>query len=481
MNFKMIASTLRKLLFVEGLLMLVPTVVAFIYKESVVPFLVVAVPLIIIGSIKNPANLDKTIYGKEGLFIVAMVWILWSLFGALPYVISGAIPNYVDAFFETVSGFTTTGSSILTDVESLPHGILFWRSFAHFIGGMGVLVFVLAIIPLAEDRSMYIMKAEMPGPSVDKLVPKTKETAKILYLIYVALTALLVILLLAGGMPLFDSLIHAFGTAGTGGFSIKAVSIAAYNSPYIEGVITAFMLIFGINFNVFYLLLIGKFSRALRNTELWFYLGTFVIATLIITVNIKSGYAANADATRDAAFQVASVMSTTGYSTADFSLWPGLSQSILMLLMIGGACAGSTAGGFKLIRIVLLGKILRQDIKKIIRPRVVSKLRLDGKIVEDDAIMGIKNYTLFYIAVIIVTFIIMSFDGFDITTTISSVLTCLNNIGPGFGSIIGPAGSFAPMSAISKIVLSLVMLMGRLEIFPILILLLPSTWSKKTL
>ncbi|MBQ0025897.1 MAG: TrkH family potassium uptake protein, partial [Lachnospiraceae bacterium] len=426
MNFKMIASTLRRLLFVEGLLMLVPTVVALIYKESVFPFLVVAVPLIIIGSIKNPTNLDKTIYGKEGLFIVAAVWVLWSLFGALPYVISGAIPSYVDAVFETVSGFTTTGSSILTDVESLPHGILFWRSFAHFIGGMGVLVFVLAIIPLAENRSMYIMKAEMPGPSVDKLVPKTKETAKILYLIYVALTALLVVLLLAGGMPLFDSLIHAFGTAGTGGFSIKSASIAAYNSPYIESVITAFMLIFGINFNVFYLLLIGKFSRALRNTELWFYLGTFVVATLIITVNIKSGYAANADATRDAAFQVASVMSTTGYSTADFSLWPGLSQSILMLLMIGGACAGSTAGGFKLIRVILLGKILRQDVKKVIRPRVVSKLRLDGKIVEDDAIMGIKNYTLFYIAVIVITYIILSFDGFDITTTVSSVLTCLN-------------------------------------------------------
>jgi len=482
MNVKMIVRTLRKLLMIEGLIMFIPLIVALIYGENILPFLIPAVVLTLIGFIGNKSEkIDQTIYGKDGIIIVGLVWLLWSLFGALPFVISGEIPNYIDAFFEMVSGFTTTGGSICTNVEALSHGALFWRSFSHLIGGIGVLVFVLAVVPLAEGRSMFLMKAEMPGPSVDKLVPKTKKTALILCTIYLALTAILIVFLWAGGMPLFDSLIHAFGTAGTGGFSMKAASIGAYQSAYFEIVITVFMALFGVNFTIYYLLLTKKISRALHNTELWTYIGVFVVASLVIAFNILNMTSGFGEALRQSTFQVSSIMTTTGYSSTDFALWPNLSQGIILLLMMMGACAGSTGGGFKVIRVVLLGKILRHDLNTAVHPRRISTIRLDGAPVDDEVISGVKTYTLMYLAIMVVGSIVVAFDGFDITTTLSSVISCLNNIGPALGNVAGPMGSFAGFSWLSKLVLSLCMLMGRLEIFPILMILKPSLWRKKSL
>ena len=430
MNRKMIWNILLKLLVVEGILMLVPMVVALIYGESSwTSFAVVAAVLIIGGLVfshKRPEN--QTIYAKEGLFIVGIVWILWSVFGAMPFVLSGAIPNPADAFFETVSGFTTTGATALPEVESLPRGILFWRSFTHWIGGMGVLVFVLALLPLANDRSMYLMRAEVPGPTVGKLVPKTMSTAKILYSIYIVMTIVMVVLLVVGGMPLYDSIVHAFGTAGTGGFSIKNISIAAYNSAYIDGVITVFMILFGTNFNLFYLILIGKAVHAFKSEELWTYLGVIGASTLMIMVNISHMYPSILTAFRHAVFQVASIITTTGYATTDFGRWPYFSQAILLLLMVLGACAGSTAGGIKIARLVLIVKSVRRELKRMVKPRSVSVIKMDGKVVEEDTIRGLYTYMLFYACIMFVSVFLVAINGFDLTTTITAVMTCINNV-----------------------------------------------------
>ena len=483
MNRRMVFEILRKLLLVEGILLLLPMLIALSYREaSWWTFLAVAAVLMLIGGInlhKKPK--DRNIYTKDGLLIVGLAWVLWSLFGALPFVLSGAIPNYVDAVFETVSGFTTTGSTILTDIESLPKGILFWRSFTHWIGGMGVLVFVMAILPLASERNMYIMRAEVPGPTVGKLVPKANETAKILYAIYIGLTLLEVVLLLIGGMSFFDSVCHAMATAGTGGFSTMNASVGAYNSAYIEIVITVFMVLFGVNFNVYYLILLRRFKAVFKNEELLVYLGIFAAATLVIAVNISGLYDGFGDALRQSGFTVSSVMSTTGFGVTDYLKWPMLSQHILMILMFFGACAGSTGGGIKIIRLLLIFKIIKRDLRKIARPRLVSCVRVDGTVVEEDTLKGIYTYMLVFITILTLSTAVVAFDGHDIATTFSSVVTCINNVGPGMGVINGPVGNFSSFSVLTKLVLTVDMLIGRLEIFPILMLFMPSLWRKKTL
>lgn len=461
--------------------MLLPAAVSLIYLEynCLWGFLISAALAFVIGSILalvcRPKN--QVIYAKEGLAIVAIVWLCMSAIGALPFVISGEIPHFADAFFETVSGFTTTGASILTDVESMSHGLLFWRSFTHWVGGMGVLVFVMALIPNLSDRSIHIMRAEMPGPIVGKLVPKVKDTAKILYLIYIVMTAVEVVFLLAGGMPLFDSLLHAFGTAGTGGFGIKADSIASY-SPYLQWVIAIFMLIFGINFNLFYLALIRRFRSVFRSTELWAYLGIVAVSIAVITANILSLCSSFSEALRLSAFQVSSIITTTGYATTNFDLWPGLSKTVLFILMFIGGCAGSTAGGIKVSRIVMMVKLVFNELRFMVRPRSVNTVHFEGKTVDEQTQRSVANYFLIYILCYFAIFILICFEPFGFESNFTAVAACFNNVGPGFG-VVGPAGSFADYSAFSKVVLSFAMLLGRLEIFPLIIALTPRTWMRK--
>ena len=480
MNRLMAFNTIGRIIRAEAALLLLPAAVSLIYKEDCFwGFLISAALALMIGSVLTlvcrPKN--QVIYAKEGFAIVAIVWLGMSAIGALPFVISGEIPHFADAFFETVSGFTTTGASILTDVESMSHGLLFWRSFTHWVGGMGVLVFVMALIPNLSDRSIHIMRAEMPGPTVGKLVPKVKDTAKILYLIYIVMTAVEVVFLLAGGMPLFDSILHAFGTAGTGGFGIKADSIAGY-SPYLQWVIAIFMLIFGINFNLFYLALIRRFRSIFRSTELWAYFGIVAISIAVITANIFSMCSSFSEALRLSTFQVSSVITTTGYATADFNLWPGLSKTILFVLMFIGGCAGSTAGGIKVSRIVMMVKMAFNEIRFMVRPRSVNTVHFEGKTVDEQTQKSVANYFLIYILCYFAIFILICFEPFGFESNFTAVAACFNNIGPGFG-VVGPAGSFADYSAFSKYVLSFAMLLGRLEIFPLIIALTPRTWMRK--
>ena len=480
MNYRMIFYIIGFILSLEAGLMLLPAGVAVLYGEwnTLLSFLVVMAVCLAIGlplSIKRPKN--SVIYAREGFVVVGLSWILLSLFGALPFWVSREIPSFIDCFFETVSGFTTTGSSILTDVEALPYALLFWRSFTHWIGGMGVLVFVMAIIPLAGSRSMHLMRAEIPGPSVGKLVPRIKSTAKLLYGIYIAMTVIEVVFLLFGGMNLFDSLIHAFGTAGTGGFSSKTASVGYYDSAYIDWVITIFMLLFSINFNLFYFLLIGKIGQLLRNQELRWFLGIVAVATGIITFNILPAYNGLGESVRHAAFQVASIISTTGYATADFACWPELSRSILLLLMVIGACAGSTGGGIKISRLLILFKGMFQQIRHMNHPRRVEVVKLEGKPVEKTTFDAANTFLVTYFVAICLATLLISVDGFDFESTLTAVLTCINNVGPGLG-MVGPTGSFAAFSGFSKVVLSLTMLLGRLEIFPLIMLFSPSVWRR---
>lgn len=481
MNRRMVIYTIGQLIGVEAAVMMLPLCVSLIYGEgSWKAFLTtigIAIVLSALGLLLSRPK-SHVIYAKEGFATVALAWIIMSGIGALPFVISGEIPNYIDAFFETVSGFTTTGSSIVRDVEALSHGILFWRSFTHWLGGMGVLVFVMAILPSSSDRSIHLMRAEVPGPVVGKLVPKIKETAKILYLIYMVMTFIEVIFLLCGGMPLFDSLVHSFGTAGTGGFGIKADSIGGYSS-YCQWVIIIFMLLFGINFNLFYLCLIRRFKSVLKSEELWAYLGIVLAAATIITVNIMPIYNSLSQSIRLSAFQVASIITTTGYATADFNTWPVLSKGILLILMFLGACAGSTGGGFKISRVVLLLKAVKREFHRLIHPRSRTTIRFEGKNVDEGTISGVECYLALYVICFVSIFLILCFEkNFDIETNFSAAASCFNNIGPGLGSV-GPVLNFADYSAVSKIVLSIAMLLGRLELFPLIITLAPSTWTKK--
>ena len=481
MNIKMVFRTVGRISQVAALLLLIPAVVAIIYKETeqFFAFFITAIAAfaigLFIGLITKTKN--RVIYAKDGFAITALAWIVMALVGAVPFVISGDIPSYIDAVFETVSGFTTTGASILTNVEAMSRSMLFWRSFTHWIGGMGVLVFIMAIIPNLTDRSIHIMRAEMPGPVIGKLVPRVKDTAKILYLIYIFLTVLEAVLLLAGGMPLFDSLIHTFGTAGTGGFGIKADSIASY-SPYCQWVIAIFMLIFGVNFNLYYLLLLRRIRTALKSSELWCYISVVFVSVAAITVNIAPIYKNFSTALRNSTFQVASIISTTGFATADFDLWPGLSKAILLLLMFCGACAGSTAGGLKVSRVVMLFKSVTKEIRKMLHPRSIGKVHFEGKSVEDSTLSSVSTYFVIYMICFFMIFLLISFEPFGLESNFSAVAACFNNIGPGF-SAVGPTASYAGYTGFSKMFLSFAMLLGRLEIFPIVVFLSPRTWIKK--
>lgn len=481
MNRRIVFYQVGRLLQIEAFLLMLPLLVSIIYREkSFYSFIITALITWFIGFLFTKICRKKdstTLYAREGFAIVALAWVMMSLAGALPFFISGEIPSFIDAFFETVSGFTTTGASVLSDVESLSHGMLFWRSFTHWVGGMGVLVFVMAIFPQESGRSIHIMRAEMPGPVVGKLVPKIKETAKILYLIYVVITIIQIISLLVGRMSLFESIVHSFGTAGTGGFGIKADSIAGY-SPYIQWVIAIFMLIFGVNFNLYYLLLIKRFKSVLKSTELWCYIAIVVLSVAAISVNIYSSYSGFAETVRTATFQVSSIITTTGYATTDFNLWPGFSKMILVMLMFIGGCAGSTAGGFKLSRVLILIKSTFRDLRQTMRPRSIASVKLEGKTLDKQTIDGVKSYLAIYFIVFFVVTVLLSIENFDFETTFTSVLSCFNNIGPGLGKV-GPASSFADFSGQSKILLSVVMLLGRLEIYPLLLAFSPALWRKK--
>jgi len=480
MNTKMIRYILAKMLGVEAILLLLPALVSLIYGEfSGVYFLIPSGILIVIYLLVGMKKPEKrTIYGKEGMVIVASAWILWSLFGALPFTISGSIPSYLDAFFETVSGFTTTGSSILTDVEALPQGMLFWRSFTHWIGGMGVLVFVMVLTTLDKKNSMYLMRAEVPGPEKDKLVPRTMSTARILYGMYLGLTLIEVILLLLGGMNMFDSLIHAFGTAGTGDFSNYAASVGHFDSAYIDGVISIFMILFGVNFNLYFFLLIRDFKPVWKNEELRAYLGIILAAVAVITLNISGQYPNPLKAFRYALFQVASIITTTGYATADYNAWPMLSQCILLMLMVIGACASSTGGGIKVSRFLMVLKCIKREIKQMVHPKSISIIRVNDKKMGADVLRSLYVYLMAYAGIVVGSVLIVSIDNLDFGTTFSSVLATLNNIGPGIADV-GPVGSFAEFSPLSKIVFCFDMLAGRLEIFPFLMLFTASAWNRK--
>ncbi len=479
MNHRMIFYTISRMMLLAAVLLILPLAVSLIYGEACYSAFLWTIGISLVLGL--PGTLfckpkKKLIYVKEGFLIVAAAWLLFSVIGALPFVFSGEIPSFIDAFFEVVSGLTTTGASILVNVEEMSYGLLFFRSFTHWIGGMGVLVLVMAVLPDLSGRPIHILKAEMPGPIFGKLVPRIKDTAKILYIIYFALTLLEILFLLFGGMNLFDSVTHAFGTAGTGGFGIKADSLASYN-PYLQWVITVFMLLFGINFNLFYLLLLGKFKTFFRNTELWVYLGMVTASVVMITINILQLYPTFSEAPRHSAFQVSSIVTTTGYATTDFNLWPNFSKAILLLLMCSGACAGSTAGGLKISRVIILFRLIHRELRQLLHPRSVNTIKLDGKPLDETTLRSTGSYFAIYMATISLIFLLLSFEPFDFETNFTATFACFNNIGPGFG-MVGPAGNFSAYSPFSKVLLSFAMLMGRLEIFPLVLVFLPGTWKK---
>lgn len=472
MNYRMICYMSGQILRILGALMLLPLLVSLIYHEpsSRNAFAITALVLMVGGSLiawKKPEN--KALYNKEGLAIVAIVWMLVSVVGGVPYFLSGDIPNFADCIFETASGFTTTGSTILTNVEGMSKSCHFWRAFTHFLGGMGVLVFMLAILPHNDTRTMHIVRAESPGPTVGKLVAKMSFSVRILYGMYIALTALEAILLLFGGMNLFEALCHAFATAGTGGFGLLNNSIAGYDSVYIDIVITVFMGLFGINFTLYYLLLMKKFSQVFKNEELRVFLGICAFSIITIALNIMHLYGSFWQGLRYSSFQVMATVSTTGFATADFTQWPAYSQIVILLLMFVGGCAGSTGGGLKVMRIMLLAKIALKGIRSILNPRAIVSVKCDGKPVDKDVVQGVSSYFVLFMILLGGSTLLLSLDGHDIGTTFTAVITCLNNVGPGVGEV-GPSGNFAGFSDWAKILLSLDMLLGRLEIYPMLVL-----------
>lgn len=472
MNYRMILYLSGQILRVLGGFMILPLLVALIYQESASrnAFAVTAAVLLVLGSLitwKKPEN--KSLYNREGLAVVAVAWLLMSIFGGIPFLLSGDIPNFADCIFEITSGFTTTGSTILTDIESMSHATLFWRSFSHFLGGMGVLVFMLTILPHNDTRTMHIVRAESPGPTVGKLVAKMHFSVRILYSMYVALTLLEVVFLLFGGMNLFEALCHAFSTAGTGGFGITNNSVADYDSAYIDIVITVFMGLFSVNFTLYYLVLMKKWKAALCNEELRLFALICVISMLVIAINITHIYDNFWQALRYSSFQVMSTISTTGFATANYMEWPVLSQAIIILLMFIGGCAGSTGGGLKVIRIMLLFKIALRQIRTVLNPRAVVMVQCDGKAVDKDVVNGTGAYFILFAFLLAFSILLLSLDGHDIGTTATAVITCLNNVGPGVGEI-DPSGNFSGFSAWAKILLSMDMLLGRLEIYPLLVL-----------
>ncbi len=489
MNYRMIFYMIGRLLQLESVLLLLPAAVCLIYGDGgLAAMLISAAVAAAVGTamtlLRRPKN--QTIYAKEGFVIVALSWLLLSAVGALPFVISGALPSFVDAFFETVSGFTTTGATVATTLRpmgealGMSHGVLFWRSFTHWIGGMGVLVLMMALVPTGSGRTIHVMRAEVPGPIVGKLVPRLRDTAKILYLIYLAMTVAEILCLCVAGMPLFDSMVHTFGSAGTGGFGIYSTSIGEYNAAC-QWIITVFMWLFGVNFNVYYLLLIRNFRSALGSRELWVYGGITLATVAGVTLSVMplDAYATVEETVRHAAFQVSSIITTTGYATTDFNLWPMFAKCVLVLLMFIGACAGSTGGGLKVSRVMLVGKSVGRELKRLIHPRSVGVIRLEGKRVEESVVQSATAYVALYFLLFGASFLLLCLEpAFDLESNFTAVAACINNVGPGLGAV-GPNGSYADYSALSKIVLSFAMLLGRLEIYPLVLTLLPGTWTKR--
>ena len=480
MNIKLTLKTIGQVLLVESALMLIPLAVALLCGGG--DAMAILISLVITAAAGELLSLLKprsdNLRAREGFAVVALGWILVSFFGCLPFRLHGCIPKLVDAYFETVSGFTTTGATLLTDVEVLPKGLLFWRSFSHWVGGMGVLVLSLALLPKMGARSIHLMRAESPGPAVDKLVPRVGNNAKILYYLYISLTAAMLVCLLLTGMNLYDALIHTFGAAGTGGFSNYNASVGAFDSPAAEIIIGVFMALFGVNFSIYYYILRRNWGAVKHNSELWTYLAMMLVSSVVIAVNILPMYGHNFfTSLRYSFFQVSSIMTTTGYATADFDLWPQLSRTLLTALMLVGASAGSTGGGLKVVRMQLLVKSGIREIRHTVHPKSVNTIKLDGRTVSDSVLNGAQSFFFMYILVLIVSVLLISFDGYDLETNLTAVLSALSNIGPGF-NLVGPTRNFSIFSDFSTFVLSMDMLIGRLEIFPMLMLAAPSAWRQ---
>ena len=480
MNIKLTLKTIGQVLLVESALMLIPLAVALLYGGG--DAMAILISLVITAAAGELLSLlrprSDNLRAREGFAVVALGWILVSFFGCLPFRLHGCIPKLVDAYFETVSGFTTTGATLLTDVEVLPKGLLFWRSFSHWVGGMGVLVLSLALLPKMGARSIHLMRAESPGPAVDKLVPRVGNNAKILYYLYISLTAVMLVCLLLTGMNLYDALIHTFGAAGTGGFSNYNASVGAFDSPAAEIIIGVFMALFGVNFSIYYYILRRNWGAVKHNSELWTYLAMMLVSSVVIAVNILPMYGHNFfTSLRYSFFQVSSIMTTTGYATADFDLWPQLSRTLLTALMLVGASAGSTGGGLKVVRMQLLVKSGIREIRHTVHPKSVNTIKMDGRTVSDSVLNGVQSFFFMYILVLIVSVLLISFDGYDLETNLTAVLSALSNIGPGF-NLVGPTRNFSIFSDFSTFVLSMDMLIGRLEIFPMLMLAAPSAWRQ---
>ena len=479
MNYPLISQILGRVLAIEGALMVIPLIVSLIYHESILPFVYTILIIIAISAVLlrfRPSSTD--LYALEGFVVVALAWIVMSAVGALPFMFSGEITNFIDAFFETVSGFTTTGATIVNDVEAMGRGTMFWRCFTNWIGGMGVLVFLMFVLPLSQEHSMHILRAEMPGPSIGKLVPKVQSTSKILYLMYTVMTGIIVVLLMLGGMDLYDALVHAFSTAGTGGFSNYANSVAHFDSAYIDYVIGIGLLFFGVNFNLYFFLIIGKFKEVIKNEELRWYLLIVLVSSVVIAFTIVNDYGTFANAFRYAFFQVSSIITTAGHITADYDAWPMFAQCIIFLLMFTGASAGGTNGGVKISRLLIAFKTLKNDVVKQISPREINTVKVNGEVVSKKTQNTTMVFIVLYVFTIILGTMIVAIDNFDFTSTFTAVLSCMGNIGPGSG-ICGPTGNFTAFSDLSTLVLAICMLIGRLEIFPMLILFMPKSWKKK--
>ena len=480
MNYRILMKILSRVLLIEAALLAAPLVTAALYGESVLPFVwTIAIVLAASLVLMIPGHrADDSLHAREGFVSVALSWIAMGLFGALPFVFSGVLPNYIDALFEIISGLTTTGASVLPGVEGLPRGILFWRSFSHFIGGMGVLVFMMAVLPMDDQHSLHLMRAEVPGPVKGKLVPRMRTTARILYLIYIALTLIETVFLLCGGMPLYDSLLTAFGTTATGGFGVRDLSIGAYDSVYIDTVVAVFMLLSGINFNLYFIVLVRRSLRGFRSEELGWYLGVVAFASVTIAACIAGQVGGFLPGLRYAFFQVASVITSTGYATADFNLWPSYARTLLVLLMLMGACAGSTGGGIKVSRFVIAVKASLGEIRRQLFPRSVPRFSLDGERLDAATIHTTMVYILLYAIIALLSCLLLSLQGFDAETTLTSVISCLSNIGPGLGRV-GPMGNFALWNGFGKLLLCACMLLGRLEIFPLVMLFAPDVWVRR--
>ena len=478
MNYRMIAFILGRVLLILAALMLLPLITALVCGESVLPFVVTILLTALCGGVLlliRPKT--REIYAREGFSCVGLSWLAMSLLGSLPFVIGGDIPRFVDAFFETVSGFTTTGASILNDIESLSRSGLFWRSFTHWIGGMGVLVFLMAVMPMSGERSMHIMRAEVPGPTVGKLVPRARQTARILYLIYTGFTVAETILLMCGGMSFYEALLHAFATAGTGGFSTRNASIAAFDSAYIEGVIAFFLVLFGMNFNLFYLMLIGRVREAFRSEELHRYFEIILVSIGLIVLGTFRNYGFW-QSLRNGFFLTMTTLSTAGFCTVDYTLWPAYLQTMIVLLMFIGGCAGSTGGGLKLSRVMLFIRTAAADVGRVVNPRRVNRVEMDGKRVTPETTGAVYAYVALVMLILLGCTALVSLDGYDFSTNFTAALSCISNVGPGLGRI-GPSGNFAIFSSFSKIVMAITMLFGRLEIYAMLILFIPSTWKRR--